>query len=250
MPTVLTGVAGHSATVNGPSAGEVATSAAMRASLQTLIDNDAYAYSLIGTGGTGVKKISSLAGTVLIKAATGYANGELVFDSTNDRLYRRDTGAAGADNDVWYLDHNTEAGGWKLVRAPNAIIDENATTAVAAATTTSSTYSDVAGASIGVLNGLTGDVLHAWCMVKNTAHASSAANFRLRFVDGAAVSNVFGPTSIAQAAGTGLGFNYVGFRFVLTADGGGTLYAQHGSSDNVNTITTEVMCLSFVLKRA
>lgn len=250
MPTVLTGAVAYSATVNGPSAGEVATSAAMRASLQTLIDNDSLLYSFIGTGGSGIKKIVSAAGTAAIKALTGHANGELVFDSTNNRIYRRDTGSAGSDNDVWYLDHNTEAGGWKMVRPPNAIIDEGATVGAAAANTTSSTYSDIAASSTSVINCLTGDVLHVWCSVKQTSHAASAANFRLRFVDGAAASQVFGPTSIQEAAGGTVGYNHVHYRYSIAADGGGTLYAQHGSSDNTNTITTEVLALSFILKRA
>lgn len=250
MPTVLTGSASYSATSQGPSAGEVATSAAMRGFLQTILDNTAYAYSLIGVGGTGIRKILSYAGGAAIRAAASIANGEIVFDSTNNKIYRRNTGSSGSTNNEWYLDHDTEAGGWQLVRPKNAIIDHGATLAVASANTTSSTYADVAGTATSINDVLTGDVIHVWCLVKMTAHASSGANFRLRFVDGAAASNVFGPTSIQVAAGDGAEFKMVCYRYTVTADGGGTLYAQHASADNVNTVSTEVLSLQFMLLRA
>ena len=250
MPTTLTATTTYSATSEGPSAGEVATSAAMRGFLQTILNNTGHLYSIIGTGGTGIRKILSYAGGAAIRAAVGIANGEIVFDSTNNKIYRRDTGSSGSTNNEWYLDHDTEAGGYKLIRSKNAIIDHNAVLAVASASTTSSTYADVPGASIGVNDALNGDVLHVWCMVKMTAHASSGANFRLRFIDGAAVSNVLGPTSMQVTAGDGLEAKMVCYRYPITADGGGTLYAQHASQDNTNSISTEVMSLQFLLIRA
>jgi hypothetical protein len=127
MPTSLTGSASYTGTVDGPSAGEVAQSAAMRGSLQTLINNDAYFASLIGTSGSGTMKIKTFANKAALIADTTAINGDVVLmvthpsgGTTVPTFWRRNTSGSGSDTRD-YLDASTGSGGWDLIRSPASL---------------------------------------------------------------------------------------------------------------------------------
>lgn len=186
MPTTLTGTASYSTTVDGPSSGETATSAAMRASLQTLINNTAYFKQVVES--TGIQKIKSVAGSAALKALAGVSNNDVVFDTTNCRLYRRNTGSSGSDSESIYFDHDTEAGGWDLIRPPRQTVNWGVTTGVALYSTNSATFSDVTGASVTLAGARAGDHVLVRC------HATTDTNgdaliARIRVTDGASTNN-------------------------------------------------------------
>jgi hypothetical protein len=176
-----------------------------------------------------------------LQALVSISHGEVVMIGANGSplLYRRNTAGTGASSGQFYLDHDTEAGGWDLIRPPNALFDYDEVTGVAVDGTTSSTYSAIPGTQLSVSNAKTGDLIRLTAMVQVFPN-NDAIYLRAQVVDGTPTTTNLTQTTVT----TGVGAQTITYfaRHDLAAAGTVTAELWHKNNDNATAVTSTVQC--------
>lgn len=236
MPGTLTGTATYSNTATSPSDGDVQTAASVNTPLQTVLNNTRYLQQILES--TGATKIKQVADAATLAALVSITDGDVVIVDNVNGVYRRNTGGSGATSGTFYVDHATEAGGWDLIRPPNALFDFDAVTAVADRSQATSTHTAVSGSQVSVTGARVGDIVQLTAMVVVNPN-SDEVYLKAKVTDATPTVNDLS-TQVARCQGTQIQTVTYFARYDLTVAGTVTAELFFANGDNATNVTVGV----------
>jgi hypothetical protein len=251
VPTNITDSSSWTATIQTVANGDAGSETNFALAPQGLANRTKYLYDEVITNG--IKKIRTAASTAALKALASVSNNDVVFVSAGQGfLYKRNTSGTGSDSGIWYLDHDTESGGWDLVRNTTSgagLFGVSRLAGVAAFSTTSSTFATVTGSSIAIAGCKTGDVVEISAVMKANAD-TDIVYVEARVTDGAAANNDLTTQRIqvgtAATAQPDIITVPLQAYHELAADGTATVVLRAKNNDNATSVT--VTPLSIIVK--